>query len=81
MRGAWIEMLILRLNRPDGDGSLPVRGAWIEISGRAEKCPPRRSLPVRGAWIEMISNPLRNARFRTSLPVRGAWIEINCQHY
>ena len=38
MRGAWIEMLILRLNRPDGDGSLPVRGAWIEIK-RGKECP------------------------------------------
>ena len=34
--------------------SLPVRGAWIEISGFLEPQPPHpSSLPVRGAWIEI----------------------------
>ncbi len=34
--------------------SLPVRGAWIEITRRASGLQPSRtSLPVRGAWIEM----------------------------
>ena len=33
--------------------SLPVRGAWIEISTRRAGASRRRSLPVRGAWIEI----------------------------
>ena len=33
--------------------SLPVRGAWIEISNMVVKLSIRVSLPVRGAWIEM----------------------------
>ena len=35
--------------------SLPVRGAWIEISSGAGSGGLRGSLPVRGAWIEMVS--------------------------
>ena len=56
--------------------SLPVRGAWIEISRflyPEEKSPA--SLPVRGAWIEMPGADCRK-RIVSSLPVRGAWIEI-----
>ena len=35
-------------------GSLPVRGAWIEIRGRRSTSGSApRSLPVRGAWIEI----------------------------
>ena len=35
--------------------SLPVRGAWIEMS-RGRQCrAPCGSLPVRGAWIEMLT--------------------------
>ena len=30
VRGAWIEMVIVRFSR-DSVSSLPVRGAWIEI--------------------------------------------------
>ena len=39
--------------------SLPVRGAWIEISAKsASVADHSQSLPVRGAWIEilMVSN-------------------------
>ena len=36
-------------------GSLPVRGAWIEIFHRANVQAFDKSLPVRGAWIEMVS--------------------------
>ena len=37
--------------------SLPVRGAWIEITKDARgNAVTQKSLPVRGAWIEMISN-------------------------
>ena len=56
--------------------SLPVRGAWIEISStRARKPDPPQSLPVRGAWIEIAAVP-SSALPALSLPVRGAWIEI-----
>ena len=56
--------------------SLPVRGAWIEIS--SPDWPGRvgpGSLPVRGAWIE-ITHQRKEGAERGSLPVRGAWIEI-----
>ena len=46
----------LRLDAHSGNlyGSLPVRGAWVEI----KRCIFRSvriqmSLPVRGAWVEM----------------------------
>ena len=35
------------------NGSLPVRGAWIEIKRPKEKRIKLESLPVRGAWIEI----------------------------
>ena len=35
--------------------SLPVRGAWVEISGLAILCTMSMSLPVRGAWVEMLN--------------------------
>ena len=34
--------------------SLPVRGAWIEITAYELYFAPETSLPVRGAWIEML---------------------------
>jgi len=35
-------------------GSLPVRGAWIEINMKgATPATVVKSLPVRGAWIEI----------------------------
>ena len=56
--------------------SLPVRGAWIEMSPPPTRPPAGyRSLPVRGAWIE-IFQVMQKVGFRASLPVRGAWIEI-----
>ena len=55
--------------------SLPVRGAWIEISRRFPAPRHYPSLPVRGAWIEMPFSRLI-ASCVASLPVRGAWIEI-----
>ena len=56
--------------------SLPVRGAWIEISisATSSKFPP--SLPVRGAWIEMYFRSYFRITASWSLPVRGAWIEM-----
>ena len=56
--------------------SLPVRGAWIEISMVTPAfSAAAASLPVRGAWIDIISDE-REALLAMSLPVRGAWIEI-----
>ena len=59
-----------------GKGSLPVRGAWIEIVLFYACIPHVRSLPVRGAWIE-ITKEERKAYTLASLPVRGAWIEMS----
>ena len=56
--------------------SLPVRGAWIEISNPSMIISLYWSLPVRGAWIEIISAAII-AILNESLPVRGAWIEIS----
>ena len=56
-------------------GSLPTRGAWIEISVSDPARRRTRSLPTRGAWIE-ISFPRQLPCRGTSLPTRGAWIEI-----
>ena len=55
--------------------SLPVRGAWIEISFASTSPAENRSLPVRGAWIEMAGHQ-PTSHGVLSLPVRGAWIEI-----
>ena len=55
--------------------SLPVRGAWIEITYAVGITYKYASLPVRGAWIE-ISGLYSAVSVEASLPVRGAWIEI-----
>ena len=34
-------------------GSLPVRGAWVEILKASNDAIAGKSLPVRGAWVEM----------------------------
>ena len=40
--------------------SLPVRGAWVEITRRpTTKNEQGQSLPVRGAWVEMLFMPMR----------------------
>ena len=41
------------LNPCSFGGSLPVRGAWIEIVYRILQMVSYKSLPVRGAWIEI----------------------------
>ena len=57
-------------------GSLPSRGAWIEIEQYAGHHRQPESLPSRGAWIE-IRELCRYRRWNGgSLPSRGAWIEI-----
>ena len=56
--------------------SLPVRGAWIEITLILLVVIFELSLPVRGAWIE-IQIVDSSIKIFESLPVRGAWIEIS----
>ena len=55
--------------------SLPIRGAWIEISLLGGGWTAHRSLPIRGAWIE-ITGLISYHPSGKSLPIRGAWIEI-----
>ena len=55
--------------------SLPVQGAWIEISAWEDSSGTNRSLPVQGAWIEIENDAFCNDLL-VSLPVQGAWIEI-----
>ena len=53
MRGAWVEMP-QAAKRAGAVMSLPVRGAWVEISDQCTTpLRPCMSLPVRGAWVEM----------------------------
>ena len=76
MRGAWVEIPLTRLDK-QALVSLPVRGAWVEISIQTNTFKGAlTSLPVRGAWVEIEFS--RNARLQSSrsLPVRGAWVEI-----
>ena len=62
---------------PSSVWSLPVRGAWIEISlSEWQALDAAASLPVRGAWIEIHPPYLAGSSFLRSLPVRGAWIEM-----
>ena len=56
--------------------SLPVRGAWVEISlQNSAYCAIMASLPVRGAWVEMLG-VISLLALPESLPVRGAWVEM-----
>ena len=64
-----------RQNRGMRRASLPVRGAWIEMSIAYHLPRTLASLPVRGAWIEMFTR-IMWLKAKLSLPVRGAWIEI-----
>ena len=36
-------------------GSLPLRGAWIEIATWRRRSRRPKSLPLRGAWIEIMA--------------------------
>ena len=52
--------------------SLPVRGAWIEISvARAVTDIAVKALPVRGAWIE-IASPQGRTQVRLVAPRAGS---------
>ena len=60
-----------------GSGSLPIRGAWIEMSSTTVNVSGNTtSLPIRGAWIE-ITTCVTASTLLSSLPIRGAWIEID----
>ena len=63
-------------NVADHRGSLPVRGAWIEIILQImlRKSVNRRS-PCGERGLKSL-DALKLVALRTSLPVRGAWIEI-----
>ena len=52
-------------------GSLPVRGAWIEIVNLAVSAMADMSLPVRGAWIEITSAP-HHLHFMPVAPCEGS---------
>ena len=53
MRGAWVEIFSSSIQQKP-DRSLPVRGAWVEISRfTLTRTKKHRSLPVRGAWVEI----------------------------
>ena len=57
--------------------SLPIRGAWIEISGReAWNRTIRRRSPSGERGLKYRFRGA-NGRKRRSLPIRGAWIEIS----
>ncbi len=56
--------------------SLPLRGAWIEISyAKCKNIIKMQSLPLRGAWIEIYEQGNVSSAL-VSLPLRGAWIEM-----
>ena len=57
--------------------SLPVRGAWVEMSLVCFWVYPKTSLPVRGAWVEIPACIVLLKARNSSLPVRGAWVEIS----
>ena len=61
VRGAWIEMMAIRVNTFSRKQSLPVRGAWIEIELMGKTVRVDASLPVRGAWIEIQSATMGNS--------------------
>ena len=51
--------------------SLPVRGAWVEITDTVSPRYGYMSLPVRGAWVE-IARLMRSFRFTTVAPRAGS---------
>ena len=57
-------------------GSLPSRGAWIEIGSGMQSMTSRRSRsPYGERGLKFVAAALVG-RVRVSLPLRGAWIEI-----
>ena len=47
-------------------GSLPTRGAWIEMEVQVSALPFRASLPTRGAWIEINESSIGIGKFRVA---------------
>ena len=71
MRGAWIEMAIWETQSREIT-SLPVRGAWIEISHSFNALNTLfSSLPVRGAWIEILYTELEKVGWKVA-PCEGS---------
>ena len=60
-----------KLQNPSSCGSLPSRGAWIEIRRSIPACSSCRSLPSRGAWIEICSRCLGRSRLHVA-PLTGS---------
>ena len=63
---------------PDG-GSLPVRGAWVEMRSKSillARLPGRSPCGERGLKLDKLPHQLHSILW--SLPVRGAWVEIYC---
>ena len=52
-------------------GSLPARGAWIEIAWSENCHDDAQSLPARGAWIE-IEDSLHDERRSCVAPRKGS---------
>ena len=53
-RGAWVEILSLRLVISLFLPSRPARGAWVEIDLQRRLQRAGESRPARGAWVEMM---------------------------
>ena len=48
--------------RIKNEGSLPVRGAWVEINDMWRNAVhDKSSLPVRGAWVEILAGGIRES--------------------
>ena len=62
---------------PADCGSLPPRGAWIEMNSFCSSTQGMMSLPPRGAWIEIVRKhfPFVNRRSRSPHGERG----LKCQ--
>ncbi len=58
------------------DASLPVRGAWVEISTIVQKqTSGKRRSPCGERGLKLLEEKAERDAAR-SLPVRGAWVEI-----
>ena len=57
-------------------GSLPSRGAWIEISHSLRPHRSSRSLPSRGAWIEICKEGEKS--FDSAVAPLAGSVDRNC---
>ena len=60
--------LVLRRRSRGDDGSLPVRGAWVEIGCIVLMYGLIWSLPVRGAWVEIKAARKRGIEYESRSP-------------